>query len=497
MPLISLRLPLLVLTTLLATAGCQSKQSEAQVPAADRVSDEVASATAPVPAKENAKVGSPTAPSSAGDKIVAAPKVQELIDPKELEKMLCKKQKKCEIIKTWDAGKDEQNQPVQVVELTLDPKSAKRAEPGQRFYYGKEGQAFCFPIQYWLVRPTLINAANPGNQPALILEFCPKGGEFDIYSENEVVIEPGRFTYKIGGGMGEQYGEEKTIGLPSLQHIRFTYYSWHKLLRPSEYVVWEHDKLRGKTSGFVLDCENQDKQDRTEEEDEDNYAYQPIPVVSLPKAFRSGGWKSTGLGSCSSTINSLDKESAAAEFTGFITHGKPGSAGDAGFQVVMASPTEMYVEVSDDTWIETAGSVLHTDHLELWARTEIVCPKPNKSLFQWGIALDGKVETFYGKPGKSPTAESVSIQNADGTRTRRFKITLPESYGSLTVVYSDSDDGKTQKRLIATSKVKFKNQFTLGSTKNIPASEGVCTVEQNTLQYSPNLQKPKSPVFEY
>jgi hypothetical protein len=45
----------------------------------------------------------------------------------------------------------------------------------------------------------------------------------------------------------------------------------------------------------------------------------------------------------------------------------------------------------------------------------------------------------------------------------------------ITVVYSDSDDGEAQERLIATSPLKFGRNETLGEITDVPESAARCT----------------------
>ena len=64
----------------------------------------------------------------------------------------------------------------------------------------------------------------------------------------------------------------------------------------------------------------------------------------------------------------------------------------------------------------------------------------------------------------------------------KAKIPLPTDKGDrITIVYSDSDDGRTQKLLIASSELRFGNPLTLGDTFTVGADTARCIVKGRTL----------------
>ena len=83
--------------------------------------------------------------------------------------------------------------------------------------------------------------------------------------------------------------------------------------------------------------------------------------------------------------------------------------------------------------------------------------------------LDGQVYKAHGAPAASPT---VRVTRTD--RGARFRIVLPDEGTGLTVVYSDSDDGARQKRLIATSNFRFGRTWTIGSVSTIGPLRAPC-----------------------
>jgi hypothetical protein len=109
-------------------------------------------------------------------------------------------------------------------------------------------------------------------------------------------------------------------------------------------------------------------------------------------------------------------------------------------------------------------------------------------LFQWGIDLNATIYPAFGKPSPDLVVERAEQTNASGKKVMRFKIQLPKSFASssndqwmITVAYSDSDDGKGQKRIIATSRLKLGSRPTLGDVRDVQPQIGVCRREAGEL----------------
>src|SRR5258708_6388623 len=79
--------------------------------------------------------------------------------------------------------------------------------------------------------------------------------------------------------------------------------------------------------------------------------------------------------------------------------------------------------------------------------------------YQWGVRVaDARVFPAAGHPTTTLTVERIQID----ANTVRFRIELPEPFKSITVAYSDSDDGRAQKSLLTTSRLTFDDGSTLG-----------------------------------
>jgi hypothetical protein len=162
---------------------------------------------------------------------------------------------------------------------------------------------------------------------------------------------------------------------------------------------------------------------------------------------------------------------------GFVVHGARGTASDAEMTVSMLDDRTLVVEAEEASFTQGKKSWVFDDHVEIWMSEDglpamVVCavkagaaiPEddlggPLPRIVQWGVRVtDGAVFSGAGRPNKSLLVER---QPLSPTRVR-LTIKLPARPALLTVVYSDSDDGKTQKRMIATSNLTFDEPRSLG-----------------------------------
>lgn len=460
-----------VLGAIVVAAGCSKRAAEPAPPT------EAAVVARPVEAK--------TKPADSAEPAQSPP-------PVDLEGTLCGERSPCQVRRIWDAGKDEAGRAMQVVKLSLKPDGTRPVDltdqsPDEVTESVDDNE--CEPLEYWFVRPAFVDDDAAG-KPALLVEVCNSGYGMTGMGIDTITVKPGLFSYSRSGAMGSFWTSGRDVQLPSLRIVETFNGAWHRTLPEASHARWNWAEFAGYDGGYDVGCDKEADPSR-EEISEGNFAYEPIPQPSIPVAYRENGWKETSLGSCGARVTSTGNGQPEEFDTGFVVHGKPGAASDASFKVVMTSATEMFVEVFDDVWVEEADSILGADHLELWASTGPECPRPTDNLFQWGITLDGAVQTLYGKPKKQPTVESVRVEGGPA----RFKIALPEQYEKLTVVYSDSDDGKSQKRLIATSAFKHRDPFTMGATKVIAPSDGRCEVKNGKLDFAWTYPPPRSPVI--
>jgi hypothetical protein len=83
----------------------------------------------------------------------------------------------------------------------------------------------------------------------------------------------------------------------------------------------------------------------------------------------------------------------------------------------------------------------------------------------------------------------------------RLKIKIPAGGGNVTLVYSASDDGKEQKRLIATSTVRLGWAATLGVFREVKPEEATCIMRDKRLEtkLAPPVKNrdPETAVYEF
>ena len=100
----------------------------------------------------------------------------------------------------------------------------------------------------------------------------------------------------------------------------------------------------------------------------------------------------------------------------------------------------------------------------MFTTTSAASPLP--SARQWGIrVVDGSIFRGFGNPQDDPQIERVALVQTDWGAVIRFYVRFAKEIGSITVVYSDTDDGRRQKRLIATSRLSRKDPLSLGTIK--------------------------------
>lgn len=300
--------------------------------------------------------------------------------------------------------------------------------------------------------------------------LCNDGHGASGVGEDHWEVEGGRLTVTTNGGSNWRWGTKTIYDLKENTVVyRDTDNYFATNPNVTEFRSWDFENFAGKISWATEVC--------GESEPVEQVAYS-IAKVSLPAAFVESGWKTTSLGSCASAFD-------ATAVRGFVIHGQKSGAEDTAMKVVASTTGELFVEVTDDMLVPSStGKWIHADHLELWLspdepeKMNMDCvERRTKKTWQWGIdANSGVVHVAHGKPTQKLVAERVATKGGV-----RFKISIPAEAKSITVVYSDSDDGKTQERLLATSAFKFGNLETMGEFNKIAEEEAVCVLAGESL----------------
>lgn len=325
---------------------------------------------------------------------------------------------------------------------------------------------WCHPWELYQVNVTKGDALNTRK----IAYFCNDGYGASGVGEHFWDVKNGQIEVSTNGGSNWRWGQGSAMDLRNSTVTRV--YAQHYFASAPDVFTWDnwdYESFSGVSGWSVMSCET-----------EQVLEFEPrvIPTVNLPAAFSEGGWAQTGLGECASVFD-------ASGSNGFVIHGATSSETDTQMKVVAGNDGQLFVEVLDDELKSSqTGNWIHADHLEVWVSTTeqprlvMDCVEPQKPvLWQWGIdATDGQVHPAYGKPGPL----KAEVKRFEGGT--RFRVELPTETKHVTVVYSDSDDGKTQERLLATSPLKFGDYYTLGSFKQLDQKRVTCEVDGESLK---------------
>lgn len=368
-------------------------------------------------------------------------------------KDVCGTRPGCEVKGTTPALKGHE-----VVELSLGPRAPEE---------GPE----CEQLEWWLRRPD--------RSVVKLLEACNDGYGAAGIGEEDVESSENRFTHTRSGGSSSRWTTQVTVQLSPLSLIS-QQSSGSSTISPEtsetrfNYVTFESHVVRE-----AVDCKV-DPDTLTPESDTTVLEARLLPQVQLPADFLAEGWKRTGLGRCSGEAS-------------FVLLGKPEGAKDARLSAVLSQGSVLFVEVVDDTWTGPSAKWLADDHVELWLsptgpESADPCLRNGKDpgLVQWAIRIaDGKVFPAYGDP--KPALQAEVVREAGRAR---LKVTLPKGLRALSAVYSDSDGGKKQELLVATSALKFGRAATLSPVRTLERTEVSCQVKGSELVPVPAELRP-------
>lgn len=382
----------------------------------------------------------------------------------------------CRFLRAFTAGKNARQEALWVAEIDVDDRPP--VAPGDDEYSGGlAGREH----EYWVAAVV----EQDGQQYLSSLTHVLRGHVVDDV-ENDVgeretgtMVEFGANRLTVTTSHWDRLGEERRdkdeYQLSPLWLLEDTYVSYTDSSGRDE-GSFDLRMLEGfyRTSSVVCAAEqggddsDDDYGDSYEEAPEFvEYEYLSLPNVRLPEAYKRGAWRDVAIDSCGVTL-----EGGSA---GFIIHGTPTGAADGAMDGELRAILDdrLYVEVEDDHWITTdqANAWYLADHLEIWLLADTTdfyeCyadGKRSKNLLQWGVTVgSGKVVPAYGKPGQPLVVEHRPPGKG---QPARFAITLPEDVNTshITLVYSDSDDGKRQEYLLATSEFRFGHAQFLGAT---------------------------------
>jgi hypothetical protein len=505
-------------TSLLAlSVGCHAPEtaapanapiaSDAAVPAnAPIASDAAVPANAPIASDAAVPANAPIASDAA---VEAAAQVASHIGiavPAGLEPTVCAARKPCHAMIVRQAGKDRQGRPLLVATVDLglappdDPDASAAPPPANEATddAGADEAVFeatareddmgptlwmrpCHRYEHWLAIP-----ANGSFTTQLLFRSCNDGyGAADIGADT-VNVGDRTVTITRSGGSNWRYAEQWTVSLDPVHLRTDTTTRNFTLGAQAEEAKWSWDDFRGTDAWTSPTCDADGNPPTDDAVTDDHpgdaasrqYRYIDIPELQFAPAFTEDLWRKTALGGCAAEVDSTGR-------LGFVVFGSPGAAKDASMRVV-ASKSTLFVELHDDHWVGPSANWVADDHVELWTSEEdesfgefclpVHDEDPPK---QWAIRTsDGRVFAGAGHP--DPAAIAVAREESGGVV--RLRIELPPRTRGITVVYSDSDDDVHQKRLIATSAIRFGAGPTLGKLYPVADKDAICVVREGKLE---------------
>lgn len=390
---------------------------------------------------------------------------------------LCAKREPCRVVETLDGGKDAQGRTLQVKHLdlgwaevdTASQSLGRKFGPGGRKAEGSRAEGQCEAAEWWLVRPS---------QPAqLLLSVCNDGYGAAGVGQDEVLVSENAFTHEQSGGSRERWTTRRTLRLSPL-YLASESQSVTEGEGGENGDFWDHETLRGEVIRAAPQCEAGQTSlgERT-------LPY--LPQVQVDKTYLASGWKQAGLGACGFE-------------SGHFLLGNQDDPKDAGLKALLVAPDTLFVEVRDDVWKGPSAKWLNDDHVELWLspvapETLTGCGKPTDAQkpVQWGIRIaDGQVFPAFGSPKQTLQVERAELP---GKKGYRLKVKLPTPFQGISVVYSDSDSGKKQELMLATSLVKFGRSETLNPVRVVPPEQATCAVKNGELTVVRGLAKKLEP----
>lgn len=406
--------------------------------------------------------------SEAGNNAEASEAPAALRGADELLAEVCSGRKPCVAMQQWKLeGTGLEDKVVQEIALHQRGDEGREANTGD-----------CAPFEYWLV-----STRARAEKPTKLLRVCNDGYGARGIGEDSIVVEGGVFIHGRSGGSNWGWNETRQVDLATLKLSREEQSGYWTVGPNTRAETWDWTHLAGHVRWEAPRCEDEERVDA--------FAYDWIPQISVPEAFRKDGWKTTSLGACAVKVDSR-AHSKEVPGGGFVIHGTAANTEGAHFLALMASPAELYFEVYDPAWVLGGDAWLKDDHLEIWTGDAMGYMDhclDSRAPKQWGVSLhDGQVYSAKGSPDpRGLTVERVPVYRGgdeDGPiEAIRLKIRFAAAPAALTLVYSDSFEGTRQDRLIATSDLKFGDGATLGQVKVVPAESGRCVVREEALVF--------------
>jgi len=379
---------------------------------------------------------------------------------------LCAGRAGCSVTATHDAGTGEGGVKLTVYELAIQnaPDAEIPCRPHRQ--------------EFWVVA---------GEAKTKILSLCNDGYGAAGVGEDTVEVGPNKFSHSQYGGSAWRWSTDSHARLSPFRVLSQESCSYHNIAPGFDVTEWNLEnfsvKMRslhlkcGADGGIDLDAPGLEEMELGCAPEKATREYIPIPQVSV--SLPAGREAGISVGDCGVRADSSGKQ-------GYLIHGKAGAASDASLSAVFVSETRLVVTVVDDRFVQGGTKWLYDDHLEIWtggfSQAQECEGFSGDVATQWALfPLDSSIIKAAGPDQPAPTVKAqLNTESPSGPTPMTFVIDFPERPWKISVVYSDSDDGRSQERLIATSPVKFGDYDTLGTQIGAPGGT-VCSVHGDKL----------------
>jgi len=375
-----------------------------------------------------------------------------------LEATLCAGQTEpCRIVESWDAGTNGAGTRLRIHEVLID----NPVEEQENYFACRPGAR-----AFWL---EWVDTQKP---PVLLMQLCNDGYGASGVGEDTITVNPNELIWGQMGGSAWRWDMTYTLELDPFRVRSERSCGWHALSPEWSSRQWNWETFSGSGAHHNMACTPEGEPldddftigDCGEASDAGSYVLVPR-LAAFPESDFT-------LGSCAALIDS-------AGANGYVVHGSPGDAGDATMRVVQAGESSFVIDVSDDKFVDSASSWVTADHLEVWLTggASGMCANNDPPPLQFAILRDGSILQAHG--GTAPLHDVTAI-NRDGVWHVRLTFAGPPGY--FTIVYSDSDDARTQERLIATSAFRYGKAETLGDSYYVDAAGSACEIRDGRLE---------------
>lgn len=321
--------------------------------------------------------------------------------------------------------------------------------------------------EYWLLK---------GSEPPRALDSACDDekweGHFELDARNEQLTYYGSSLYS-----NPRTHEERVLGLNPVRWLETRYSTQDLGMAREEHWSWE--RFAGElTLGIALCAPPPGATSAAAASvalDSDSPPIEvraiKIPRLALAPAVLSG-WRTTSIEPCAARV---DGEA------GFVLSRGQGSPSSSSFSAAFVGPDVLLLEIHDDHFVGGESRTAVRDELELVtasANTTCADPRSQSKIRRLRVgALDGTLR--IGAREKSRPV--VEVARIDGGVRLKLTFEPPAPSERLTIVYRDTDDGRTFRRVLATSEFEESKWWTLGEVPS-PTESLSCELDSGALR---------------